>query len=546
MPAPSEPEFKVFRRGQLRDEVMLAGFRNELRALTNPETGQLFSEDEISLATGPGSRFFLEADGIDLVLMLKQQRAVWLANQMDPRRASTRMLEELHAALWLGDDARLPAAAASGDVAAGGLPGTTFVGSTTPEDPAATVGVDGNGTQYQVLETEAVGVGQSSVRLTVLALSGGFGTNLPIGSIITWTVNKPAGATATAEVVETIGYAGVGLKGGTAVENDAQLAGRVVDTQRDRPGAGNAAQFQEWAQAADASVEQAFVYPCAFNAGSTLVVPTQRRDQTALNGPSGRLPTAALVATLTTQLVPPGSPVVPERVYVLVVEPNAQSVDLVLRIAMNRGVGGGWADGTPWPSPSAGTPESDTEVVAIVTLTSQTDFTVNSSQGLLGGATVLSSTSAPQLMVWIEASSRFEKLDVLQVTDQGSSVFRVELASAPAATIAAGDRISPYTDRAPEIALALERYFDALGPGEVVERSDPRWSRAARRPLPAVRYPAKAGSTAGVAVAMALGSVTSDVTMPVISRTEPDIAGDLAEGPNMLVLGAVSAYPEAG
>jgi hypothetical protein len=42
--------FRVFTRGELREEI-LSDFRITLREKTNPETGALFTEDEIATAT---------------------------------------------------------------------------------------------------------------------------------------------------------------------------------------------------------------------------------------------------------------------------------------------------------------------------------------------------------------------------------------------------------------------------------------------------------------------------------------------------------------
>ena len=49
MAAPDERYFKVFRRGEVRDDVILAAWRNALRDLTNPDTGITFTEDEIAI-----------------------------------------------------------------------------------------------------------------------------------------------------------------------------------------------------------------------------------------------------------------------------------------------------------------------------------------------------------------------------------------------------------------------------------------------------------------------------------------------------------------
>ena len=541
MAASDEREFATFQRGRVRDEIILASFRNSLRSLVNPRTGATFTEDEVQRATQPGTRFYIEADAIDLYAQTQQAKALWLANQIDPRRANTRMLQEFHGELWL-PDGKLAAVGASGEVLGTGDAGTTFVGSTTLGDAAALRGTDPNGNTYQLLAGVVLGAsGQASLQLR--AVDGGFATNIPIGTIITWTENVPAGAEPQAAVQETTGYPGTGFRGGFDDETDEEFAGRVQQQMRDRPGAGNPPHFQAWAQEANAAVEQAFVYSVALHAGSVLVAITQRRNQHATEGPLGRFPSAAVLLDVRAYLTPPGSAVVPQRAYVVVVGPQSQPVDLVMRLSMNQGAGGGWKDVRPWPNPPPTSPASDTEVVAVTSVTTQTNFVVNSAYPLPGGASSLSGLSAPGLMVWNDGTSRFERLNVTSVTDGGTTK-TIVLASAPAKTIAVGDRICPYTDRADEFAEALEAYFDSLGPGEVVSSADPRWARGARKPGAHVRFPARASNSAAVAVAAALGPVSKGTELLSASRTEPDLPGNVTDGPNMLTIGKVSLYPE--
>lgn len=90
MPSPSERAFAAFPRGHIRDEVILAHFRAELRTIVNPATGVTFTDDEVQRATAPGTRFYVDADAIDLLGQAQQQRAIHLAEQLDPRRANGR------------------------------------------------------------------------------------------------------------------------------------------------------------------------------------------------------------------------------------------------------------------------------------------------------------------------------------------------------------------------------------------------------------------------------------------------------------------------
>ena len=90
----TERAFVIFQRGQIRDEI-LAQFRIGLRALKNPETGVLFTEDETRRAVQQGGRFWREAEAIDLLGQSQQARALWLADQVRMDRASHSWLDTL-------------------------------------------------------------------------------------------------------------------------------------------------------------------------------------------------------------------------------------------------------------------------------------------------------------------------------------------------------------------------------------------------------------------------------------------------------------------
>ena len=151
------------------------------------------------------------------------------------------------------------------------------------------------------------------------------------------------------------------------------------------------------------AVEQAFVYSVALNAGSVVVSITQRRNQTETDGPLSRIPAVGTLVDVTSFLTPPQSPVVPQRVFVLVVGPQSQPSDIVVRIGMNRGVGGGWFDVEPYPNPAIVSPASATPVVDIGTVTTQLDIDINDASPLPGDAASLSGLDVPAMMVWNKA-----------------------------------------------------------------------------------------------------------------------------------------------
>jgi hypothetical protein len=529
-----ERKFVTFRRGEIRDNTILRNFRNALRGLIDPETGAEFTEDRITEVTQRGSRFYLEADGVDLYGMSSQQRARWLANQLRPKWSNTNFLDDVHGELWFGPDARLSATGGSGTVTATAAAGSVFPGSTTIGDPAAAVAIDPNGLQFQVLVTATIPVGGTSVTLQMKAIDTGSHTNPTASTLFTWSINQPPSADPEFSVLSN-------FSGGFDIETDSEFADRIESQIRYRPASGNNAHFMSWARESSTAVETAYVYANAWNAGSVLVCVLQKRGTT--EGPNARTDVAAgTLITARNYLVPPASPVVPERAHVVVVPPNEQPSDIVVRLSMGFGTDGGWADLDPWPRYTA----AHSSGVLVASIISPTQFTVSTDQQLPGGAAVLTGANAPQLMIWDEDNSKFIELDVNSVTETVAGVtYTVDLNSAPSGyTTALNDIISPYTSQATIIQDAFGDYFDELGPGEVVDlTTDPRAVRAFRYPPTSQGAPNRAGEAIISRIIEALGGVVPDASLPYMSRNTPDLPGDVIDGPNIVTLGEAGVYP---
>ena len=558
MATPDERAFVVFARGVVRDDIILANWRNELRTSINPSTGLLFTEDEIQRATQPGSRFYIEADSIDLFGQAYQQRALFFSSQIDPRRANTAMLDNYHGRIWLGPDSRLPAVGANGPVLATGTPGTIIPGSTTLGDPTAAVATDPNGLRFQNLATVIIPA-NGQVTLQLQGIDTGFVTRLAVDTELTWSSGTNPGTDPTASVLAA-------FDGGFDVETDQEFAARITARIRNRPASGNAAHFQAWAQEASVAVEQAFVYPTAFNAGTVLVAIAEKRGEVLTDaqipeGPNARVPSAGTLITVANYLVAPASPVVPQRVLVVISGIVAQQADTVSRISVAQGRSGGWADVIPWPTYSSTVPQVQVTSVSGDGLT----ITVESDVDLPNSAPSLVAPDTPLMMLFNREVSRFAggsselgtPLDVASITDAGGPgvrTFTIVLNSEPlmyddagaqrvTPVIAVGDRLSPYTDRATIVAETMEAYFDSLGPGEVVSPSDLRAVRAARQPRPADKYPIRAGQALISYLIDALGGTAADAELTFISRNDPDLPTNITDGPNIVTFGDANIFP---
>lgn len=535
MTTPADREFEVLPRGHVRDKVVLANFRNGLRALINPETGQPFAEDEIARATQAKSRWFIEADAIDQYGQGEQRGAVYLSDQARIERASTAYLENFHARLW-SPEGRLAATGGSGKVDVPAVPGTIIVGSSTVPDPAAYQARDAAGKKYQVFTTVITpaaippsSVGVASV--TLVAIDTGTVTNLLDGDKLTW-ISRDPNMQPECTVAED-------FSGGTDTETDGEWASRMMGTIRHKQGAGNDAQMRAWARRSSNAIEEAFVFPCFLHAGSTLIAISQKRA--GVKGPLARIPSPGTMAQAIAYLTPPGSPVVPARAFLVIAPVNAESTNFVVRLAMAKGSSGGWTDVQPFPAYHATTP-------TITSVISQTDIRVTASgDATLPGQAALATLTgadAPQMMVWNADKTEFEKLAITSVQDLGSNEYKVLLSATASFTLAIGQRVSPDLARRAIVHEAIGGYFDELGPGNLFDvTTDARGVRCVRFPRAIEERPFRAGAIVATRIIEALGGAASDGSLASMSVTEPTYPTNLASGPKMLVPGAVAVFP---
>ncbi len=526
MTRPDERRFTLFARGYVRDNLILAHLRNSLRVLINPDTSALFTEDEIARITQSGSRYYIQADAIDLYGQAVQARDSYFVDQIVPTRAASPFLLNIHGPLWI-PEGQLLATGASGTVGGIATVGVIWPGSTTLGDPAATRGTDPSGKTYQVQITETTPIG-GSVTLQLVGVDGGDATNIAAGTIIKW-ANPPIGAQAEAAAL-------VDFSGGVDDETESDFANRIEDRIHHRPASGNQAHFRAWAQQASNAVEQAFVYACALNAGSVVVCATQKRA--SVLGPLARIPSFGTLSVLTGYLVPPNSPVVPGDVFVLVVPPTSVPSDLSLRVSLRRATPGGWNDIAPWPKATPAFPRA-----AITALSTQTSFTITTDRAPIQALPV-SGPNVPSMMVWRKATSTFERLNVQSVASAGTNLYTVTLNSQiSTGNIAVGDVLSPYTDRQTVLANAVQQYFDSLGPGELVDlTTDPRGYRAFRYPKPVESAPQKVGQGIVTTILDVLGGAASDAELVHATVTTPAVPVSITAGPSMLTLGHLGCY----
>lgn len=532
----AERAFVVVTRGQTREQI-LRFYREWLRNTEDPETGATFTDEVISEATGPSQPLWVEADAVDAVCMILVQNGAFLAQQIRIDRAGTAALEDWHGP-ELGES-RLPASSSSGTATANAQAGEAWVGSTELGDPLAARCRDQAGSIFQVFDggiTPSSGV----IQLTLLSVTTGAVTQIAAGTELTWVVNQPVGAAPTA-------VAASDFAGGYDAETDAEFAQRLLDLKRYKQGAGNWAQMRAWARRSTVALSGtgggAWVYPCALHTGSTQICVLDRRGTT--EGPTARVASLATLVAVSSYLIPVASPVVPDGQFIQVVTAAPELSDCVLHLSQSRGNAGGWTDRVPFPTTDPGG-----TAAAVTLVSSQTDVQITLATGagqLPGGASSLTGSEAPSLMVWRGDVSQWEALAVDTVTDLGAGVYQVELTAPPAHTLAVGDWFSPAMGRQATLATAAVGYFDTLGPGEVVDlaANDARTGRAFRRPKPEEEAPQRAGQSLITYVGEALGASLADATLASISASTPSVPASATLGPSFMALGKLAVYVQA-
>ncbi len=512
------PYLEIVRAGVTRDQ-MLAALRDSWRDLPNPETGVPFGEDEIRQATMRGSRYWVSFNSIDNVVQANQTRAEFLADQIDPRRSSTAYLENFHGPA--AQLTRLDDEGATGLVTCDATPGAVFLAGASIPDELATRAQGPNGMLFQVLfdvTTPPEGV----ARVILKGIDGGIDSRLKAGDNVTW-INPPPGA-GPATVVDD-------FTGGSSLETDAEWGERLFDAKGSRPKAGNAAHLRVWARAASSSVDKAYVYPCALGAGTVVIAITQKRAGTV--SPFARIPSLGLMPVVVGYLTPPGSEEVPGQARVVVVPVRPQTMVGSIRIGLRYGNPAGWSDLDPWPRLV-----TQAATVLDTPTPTQAGFTMRAD-------TPLPPTGVPQLMVWDPARGEFEKLQVVSVTlDTLTGNFAVVLAQEPTATIVAGMRVSPHAGRMPSISKGITRYFDSLGPGELVAPTDVRYAEAHRRPAAELKEPAAAGERIVTYISQALGGSVERGSVHGFTPDTPSVpVFSISQGPYLLVPQHLAVYP---
>jgi len=404
--------------------------------------------------------------------------------------------------------------------------------------------VDPNGLLYQVSVGGTYSTGNN---IPIKSIGTGSATNLAAGTVLRW-VSPPAYAAQTALV-----GAG-GLTGGIDAEDQEGLRARLLDRLRNPPNGVNSASVNAAAEVSSTAVQKSFCYPAA-NGPSTLHFAVTRAP-TATN--KGRDVDALVLAST---VLPAVVAQMPEFVEVNGNGANATVQNYPINVvfalslpaapsASPAGPGGGWIDGTPYP-----------------TLASSGFVTANNVPPATPTSFSLTTDHPPtigQTICWLSQVDyvvRTAKItNIASLTGSGPFTATVTvdtaLVDSGGGSIQSGHYVFPGAVNMANYVAAVLAGFAAMGPAEKVSATG-LLPRALRRPTAPATWPStfnrsflknltNAGAEVSDAQVNALANtispspVTLTVSPPVLQPPYP-IA--ITDGPFILTPNRLAFYP---
>lgn len=390
----------------------------------------------------------------------------------------------------------------------------------------------------QVFTVSVGGTYSDGQSVPIVGQSVGKATNHEAGDILQW-IDQPAFADSKVTVVAP------GLTGGADTADDEGNRSILYSHLRNPAGGGNWSQVIQWAKAASASVQSAFVYP-ALNGPATLglcllgkitydpVDGFTREVSETVRAAVHDYVAAQLDANkhidLTTQT--------PKLVNSADIDSNI-AIGLALPASTGAGgPGGGWTDAIPWPVLNGTAVYCYVSVATDsthLTLSSNDAATTPSAVGLVDGVTQIAWFSPQSYM-----DGNAAIISSTIVSHGGSTGALTVVLDTPLAGIKNGDFVFPNAEHAENYAQAFLTAMANLGPGQ--------WypdltlvPQAARQPLVARQQPSDIVSSLLRPIEDA-GAEVEETAYLYRSVTTPNIPVTTADSPTVLVPAHLGFY----
>jgi len=497
---PSPPPFTIKSQPEIRDDI-LRTWRNGLikRGVANPNVS-------------PGSDYYVLATGIANEIAVVEANGGVAIDANMPDSA-------------VGDNLRRWLQLFGGDFRpAGGSAGFVVLSSSS----ASTVSsgsqlLDGAGLRYQVTQTATYA---NAALIPVSAVDVGAASNHAAGDVLTW-VSPPPFSDPTAVV------ASLGLTGGSDAEKDEPARSRLLSLFQNPPSSGNWQDVCNFAEASTPAVEKCFVYPAAEGPGSLHYAVTIAATTTAATG--ARAATRQIDATTLANVVAPYVlGLYPEHAGITATGVTNVSTDVSIALSLPSapqatpaGPGGGWLDGTPWPT----NVNADAAFKCTVTaVTSTSVFTVDAPSAPTPNATRIAYLSPTD---WTLRTAK-----VIAVSGSAGA-YQITI-DTPFVGIANGNFIWPQCQNQQTYVTALLQSFAKMGPGEKTT-SVSVLIRGFRHPTSQLSWPYALGAQQLRALTDA-GTEVFGASWLYRSTTTPAVPGTISSAPNILIPNNIGLY----
>lgn len=398
--------------------------------------------------------------------------------------------------------------------AAGSVGAVVFEASAASIVATGTQLIDGAGLIYEVTTGGTYSNGDS---IPIAAVSLGSETNHDDGDVLTW-------ASAPTYSAPTAAVAAGGLVNGVDAEDDDTARERLLARLRTPPKSGNWQHVAEIAEESSPSVQKAFVYP-AIQGGATLHVAV-----TAAPTATDKTRDVATV-TMTGTVVPYITGAMPEHVAMTITTVTNVEVDVAIgmtlpaaKTASPPGPGGGWLDGTPWPT------RASSGYCDVTSVTSTTQFAVNADAAPTANVTRIAWLSPTEWKIY----------SALVTAVAGAGPYTVTI-DTPFVGISVGCYVWPQSVNQAAYAEAFLNSMKLMGPGEKSSNVS-ALIRGSRKPVPSLSWPYSLNATVLRGLS-SVGDEVLDVSYLARSTTTPAVPAVVTDPPKILVPRHVGFYP---
>lgn len=407
---------------------------------------------------GPNSDFYVIATALGNELAVVQANGIVRADGQMPDTATEDDLKR-----WgdLLERQTQPAAGSVGSVVIEASATTTIETGRELTDDA--------GLRYAV---EVGGTYADGAAVPIRAISTGSATNHDEDDVLQWVVAPPFCS-------DKVTVATGGLVNGIEIEDDEVLRSRILAVMRNPPGAGNWEHAVEIAEESSASVQKAFCYPAAQGPASVQV--------TVLAAPTATNKSRVVASSTMNGIVDPyvkGK--LPRPADVIVTTVSDVNTDVAFGLSLPEaptasppGLGGGWTNGTPWPTPDGVT----TFRCTVTAVASSTQFTVDAQTAPTANVTRIAWLSSTDWKLYTGLVTSYSG-------SAGAYVVNVDVAFTD---IAVGAYIWPECQNAQDYIDAILEQFALMGPGERTSNAS-ALVRAFRHPVPSSSWPYSIGA----------------------------------------------------